>query len=73
MTVRWIPSHEGIERNEAADIAAKEATGWREGQAGSTERNRAALPGELYLVKATLKRDYRREVEKRWQASTSQT
>jgi hypothetical protein len=69
VTVRWIPSHEGVEGNEAADIAAKEATGWRDGQDDSTESHRAGPPDELYPVTATLKRDGRREIDKKWQIS----
>jgi ribonuclease HI len=62
VTVRWIPAHEGIDGNEAADKAAKEATGWREdGQEG----RKAETPPELYALK-TLKTWTKKTVNKQW-------
>ena len=51
--VRWIPSHEGIKGNEAVDLAAKEATGWRE---DGSESPRAEPPDQLYPLRTTFKR-----------------
>ena len=69
VVVRWIPSHEGIEGNEAADIAAKEATGWREGPASGS---RADPPPKLYALQATLKMWSRKEADKMWKTSWQQ-
>ncbi|KAI6789402.1 hypothetical protein KC331_g213 [Hortaea werneckii] len=69
VVVRWIPSHEGIEGNEAADIAAKEATGWREGPASGP---RADPPPKLYALQATLKMWSRKEADKMWETSWQQ-
>jgi ribonuclease HI len=64
--VRWIPAHEGIEGNEAADSIAKEATGWRP---GGTRGPKAKSPPELYALKATLKMWARNTANKMWRNS----
>jgi ribonuclease HI len=67
--VRWIPAHKGIYGNEAADRAAKEATGWRQrGPPGP----RAQQPPILRSLKATLKMWSHRVVNSRWQAQWQQ-
>ncbi|KAI6787639.1 hypothetical protein KC361_g9452 [Hortaea werneckii] len=66
VVVRWIPSPEGIEGNEAADIAAKEATGWRESSASGPK---ADPPPELCALQATLRMHSRKEADKGWQTS----
>lgn len=66
--VHWIPAHEGIEGNEAADQAAKEATGWRK---GDVRGPKADPPGQLYPLRTTLKTWYRKIVNQRWYVSWS--
>nr|XP_036581842.1 zinc knuckle [Colletotrichum truncatum]KAF6790285.1 zinc knuckle [Colletotrichum truncatum] len=66
--IRWVPAHTGIQGNEDADIAAKEATGWRQnGQTGT----KADTPKELYALRSTLKTWTHREANKTWQAEWS--
>jgi hypothetical protein len=69
VVVRWIPPHQGIEGHKAADIAAKQATGWRE---GSTRGPRANLPPELYTPQATFKVWTRKEADRNWHSSWQQ-
>lgn len=66
VVVRWIPSHEGIEGNEAADIEAK---GWRE---GSTTGPRAELQPALYALQATLKMRTCKNADRDWLSSWQQ-
>lgn len=63
--IRWIPAHVGVPGNEAADRAAKEATGWREdGSEGET----ASKPFQLHPLRTTLKTWCKAEVERAWRA-----
>jgi ribonuclease HI len=65
MDVRWVPAHEGIDGNEAADRAAKEATGWRENDQNGP---RVEAPSELYALRSTLKTWSRKTANRQWQA-----
>ncbi|KAI0570491.1 RNase-H domain containing protein [Pyrenophora tritici-repentis] len=63
VTVRWIPAHVGIPGNEAADQAAKEATGWREDGRSQLPAN---PPSQLYPLKTTLRRWCKTQAERAW-------
>jgi ribonuclease HI len=63
VTVRWIPAHVGIPGNEAADKAAKEATGWRE---DGHRRPPAETPPTLYTLRPTLAKWCKRQMEQSW-------
>ncbi|KAM3081301.1 hypothetical protein ACMFMG_012242 [Clarireedia jacksonii] len=62
--ISWIPAHIGIEGNEAADIAAKEATGWR-----SNRREKArpsAPPRKLYVLRSTMATWIKQQAVSKW-------
>jgi hypothetical protein len=63
VTVRWIPAHVGIPGNEAADKAAKEATGWRE---DGRRRLPADASPKLYNIRSTLRRWCKTQTERAW-------
>ena len=63
VTVQWIPAHVGISRNEAADQAAKEATGWRE---DGRRQQPADPPPQLYPLRTTLRRWCKTQAERAW-------
>jgi ribonuclease HI len=73
VALHWIPAHRGIKGNEGADIAAKEATGWRlmrqaNGKLKEIDTNRTApKPAELKCLQAALKQAIRKDIAKEWE------
>ncbi|KAK4071132.1 hypothetical protein Purlil1_13494 [Purpureocillium lilacinum] len=63
--IRWVPAHAGVQGNEDADRAAKEATGWRERGAPGP---RAEMPTELYSLRSTRRTWTHKEAHKAWAA-----
>lgn len=66
--IRWIPLHTDIPGNEAADIAAKEAAGWRANES-MRAGNRAHMPIILHPLRSTLKTWIQQEAYKDWKCS----
>jgi ribonuclease HI len=71
--LRWIPAHRGIGGNEKADIAAKEATGWRRIRSASGKMKEvdtgivAAKPPELRQLQAAANQVIRKMTQKDWE------
>lgn len=62
--IHWIPAHTGVPGNEAADIAAKEATGWRsQGLPGTV----SPTPPHLHTLISACKTSIRSRVNQQWE------
>ena len=69
--LHWVPAHIGIEGNEKADIAAKQATGWRlKGQRGrqkEVDTGQTAPQAQLVRVlKSAVKTTVDKRVQQQW-------
>ena len=60
--IHWIPVHVGVPGNEAADIAAKEATRWREKGRGP----QAALANNLKVLTSAMQSEIRTRAKEAW-------
>ena len=72
--LHWIPAHEGVPGNEAADVAAKEATGWRENTANNCGPQ-ASNPDDMKIltsaVKAEIRTHAKNDFTKKWATGPS--
>jgi len=78
--LRWIPAHQGIEGNELADRAAKEATGWRivrrrngrkmEIDTDQVARRPPITMHSLAAIRQAIKKNIQKEWEETWKSET---
>jgi ribonuclease HI len=64
--IKWVPAHTGITGNELADVAAKEAAGWKVGGWSNRTTGTTAL-AKTYPLQTTMKTWIRQEVKKEWE------
>ena len=73
--LHWVPAHIGIEGNEAADKAAKQATGWtqkrsRHGRITELDTNRTATKAHAArALRSSKKQSIAKEVYQQWKES----
>ncbi len=76
VSFHWIPSHKDIKGNEDADIAAKEATGWRKakrknGKWKERDSGHTAEEQNLGRLRATIKLALEQNISKQWKTAWS--
>lgn len=65
--IHWIPAHVGVSENEAADMTAKEATGWKElGRHRQRRGSLAPIPNNLKILTSAMKTEIRTRAKKDW-------
>ena len=66
ITIQWIPAHIGVPGNEPADIAAKEATGWRKEGIDSQTETPSSLQTIISAIKSITRKHSRFQWGKAW-------
>lgn len=66
ITIRWIPAHEGVPGNEAADGCAKAAALWGAGAVGDATEAGAGSEEHLIRLASAAKRSVRKRIRERW-------